>query len=87
MGIISSPLGSLFEGMPEISVANYFDLGANPFSDNGGVEKTYTVGDTLSWQKGRHSLKFGEEYKHHDLNETSISIPAARFSSSGFDPL
>ena len=65
---ITSPLGNLFAGMPEISVANYFDLGANPFSDNGGVEKTYTVGDTLSWQKGRHSLKFGAEYKHHDLN-------------------
>ena len=66
---ISSPLGNLFPGMPEISVANYFDLGANPFSDNSGIEKTYTVGDTLSWQKGRHSLKFGVEYKHHNLNE------------------
>jgi len=65
---ITSPLGNLFGGMPEISVANYFDVGANPFSDNGGVEKTYSLGDTLSWQKGRHNLKFGMEYKHHDLN-------------------
>jgi len=65
---ITSPLGNLFTGMPEISVANYFDIGANPFSDNGGVEKTYSVGDTLGWQKGRHSLKVGMEYKHHDLN-------------------
>lgn len=67
---ITSPLSNLFPGMPEISVANYFDLGASPFADNSGVEKTYTVGDTLSWQKGRHSFKFGVEYKHHDLNET-----------------
>ena len=65
---ISSPLSNLFAGMPEISVANYFDLGASPFSDNAGVEKTYTVGDTLSWQKGRHNVKVGIEYKHHDLN-------------------
>lgn len=65
---ISSPLGNLFSGMPEISVANYFDLGANPFSDNSAVEKTYTVGDTLSWQNGRHDLKFGAEYKHHGLS-------------------
>jgi hypothetical protein len=65
---ITSPLGNAFAGMPEISVANYFDVGANPFSDNGGIEKTYTVGDTLSWQKGRHRLRFGAEYKHHDLN-------------------
>ena len=69
-GNISSPLGNLFTGMPEISVANYFDLGASPFADNSGVEKTYSVGDTFSWQKGRHSLKLGMEYKHHDLNET-----------------
>ncbi len=67
---ITSPLSNLFPGMPEISVANYFDLGASPFADNSGVEKTYTVNDTLSWQKGRHSLKFGGEYKHHELNET-----------------
>jgi carboxypeptidase family protein/TonB-dependent receptor-like protein len=67
---ISSPLGNLFAGMPEISVANEFDLGASPFADNSGVEKTYSANDTLSWQKGRHSLKFGGEYKHHELNET-----------------
>jgi len=66
---ITSPLGNLFPGMPEIEVANYIDLGASPFSDNGGVEKTYSVADTLSWQKGKHNLKFGVEYKHHELNE------------------
>jgi hypothetical protein len=67
---ISSPLSNLFTGMPEISVANSLDLGASPFADNFGTEKTYSVGDTLSWQKGRHSLKFGTEYKHHSLDET-----------------
>jgi hypothetical protein len=66
---ISSPLSNLFAGMPEISVANYFDLGASPFADNGAVERTYTVGDTLSWQSGRHGLKFGAEYKRHTLDE------------------
>ena len=67
---IASPLSNLFLGMPEISVLNFFDLGASPFSDNSAAEPTYTVGDMLSWQKGRHSLKFGVEYKHHDLNES-----------------
>lgn len=65
---ISSPLGGLFPGMPEISVANYFDLGASPFSDAGGAQKTYSAGNTLSAQKDRHSLKFGMEYRYHDLN-------------------
>ncbi|MGB9431341.1 MAG: TonB-dependent receptor, partial [Candidatus Acidiferrum sp.] len=92
---IYSPLGNLFPGMPEISVANYFDVGANPFSDNSGIEKTYTIGDSLSWQKGRHSLKFGVEYKHHNLNEdfdlyTTGQIfflglmPSGPFAGNGF---
>lgn len=67
---VTSPLGNLFAGMPEMSVANYFDVGANPFSDNSAIEKTYSVGDTVSWQRGRHSVKFGGEYKHHSLNES-----------------
>ncbi|HUC42291.1 MAG TPA: carboxypeptidase-like regulatory domain-containing protein [Candidatus Micrarchaeaceae archaeon] len=66
---ITSPLGSLFPGMPEISVTNFFDLGASPFSDNSAQEPTYTVGDSVTLQKGKHSLKFGFEYKHHELTE------------------
>lgn len=66
---ITSPLSANFPGMPEISVLNGFDLGASPFSDNSAQEPTYTVGDSLSWQKGRHSIKIGGEYKHHELME------------------
>ena len=66
---ITSPLSAEFPGMPEISVTNYFDLGASPFADNSAKEPTFTVGDTLSWEKGRHSIKIGVEYKHHELTE------------------
>ena len=62
---ISSPLRSLFPGMPTISVANYFDIGASPFSDNDAAVTTYTFGDTLAWRKGKHSFKFGGELKYH----------------------
>lgn len=93
---IASPLGGLFPGMPEISVANYIDLGANPFSDNAGIEKTYTAGDTLSWHKGMHSLKFGAEYKHHELGLNfnlytrgqifflGLAPPPSPFAGNGF---
>src|SRR5271167_1102663 len=67
---IASPLSAQFPGMPEISVANYFDVGASPFADNTAKEGTYTVADTISWQKGKHSLKFGVDYKHDDLKES-----------------
>jgi hypothetical protein len=83
---ISSPLSNLFTGMPEISVANLFDLGASPFADNGAVERTYTVGDTLSWQKGRHGLKFGAEYKRHTLDEEFNLYTRGQMFFLGFSP-
>jgi Carboxypeptidase regulatory-like domain/TonB-dependent Receptor Plug Domain len=93
---ISSPLGGLFPGMPEISAANYFDLGSNPFSDNNADEKTYTALDTVSWQKGKHSMKFGVEYKHHGLTVDfnlytrgqifflGLAPPPSPFAGNGF---
>jgi hypothetical protein len=83
---ISSPLSNLFAGMPEISLANLFDLGASPFADNSAVERTYTVGDTLSWQKGRHGLKFGAEYKRHTLDETFNLYTRGQMFFLGFSP-
>ena len=62
---ISSPLGSLFPGMPTISVANFFDLGSSPFADNDAQVYTYTVGDTFTWKKGNHTMKMGAEFKYH----------------------
>jgi hypothetical protein len=64
VGIVS-PLSSLFPGMPTISVSNFFDVGASPFADNDAQVKTYTVGDTFTWRKGRHTFKMGGEYKYH----------------------
>ena len=84
---IASPLSNLFPGMPEISVANFFDLGASPFADNSASEPTYTVADMLSWQKGKHSFKFGVEYKHHDLSESFNLYTRGQIFFLGFDPL
>ena len=81
---IASPLSNLFPGMPEISVSNYFDLGASPFADNRASEGNYTVGDTLAWVKGRHSLKFGVEYKHHDVGLTFNAYTRGQMFFLGF---
>jgi hypothetical protein len=67
VGIVS-PLASLFPGMPTISVSNFFDVGASPFSDNDAKVDTWTVGDTVTWIRGKHTLKFGGEFKYHAVD-------------------
>lgn len=81
---IASPLSNLFPGMPEISVSNYFDLGASPFSDNRAAEGDYTAGDTLEWVKGRHTFKFGAEYKHHEVSEVFNAYTRGQMFFLGF---
>jgi hypothetical protein len=65
---ITSPLSSLFPGMPTISVSNFFDVGSSPFADNDAQVWTYTLGDTVTWRKGRHTIKMGAEYKYHAVD-------------------
>ncbi len=63
---ITNPLG--FAGAPTISVTNGIDLNASPLASNFSQNKTYTFGDTLTWTKGKHTLKFGGEYKRQFIN-------------------
>jgi len=63
---ISNPLG--FTGAPTITVTNAIDLNASPLASNFSQNKTYTFGDTLTWTKGKHTLKFGGEYKRQLIN-------------------
>jgi len=51
-------------GLPQINVAGgALNFGGPAAQPSGRGDTTYVVGDTLSWLKGRHSLKFGGEYR------------------------
>lgn len=65
---ISSPLNSLFPGLPTITVSNFFDIGSSPFADNDSNVQTYTLADTVTWMRGRHTLKFGAAFKRNQVN-------------------
>jgi hypothetical protein len=65
---ITSPLSTLFPGMPTISVSNFFDVGSSPFADNDAQVWTLTAGDTVTWRKGRHTIKAGAEFKRHAVD-------------------
>jgi hypothetical protein len=57
-------------GLPQISVQGVgLNFGGPNGFPQGREDTTYVVSDTLSWSKGRHSLKFGGEYRRfHNVN-------------------
>ncbi|MFB3815741.1 MAG: TonB-dependent receptor domain-containing protein [Terriglobales bacterium] len=62
---MQSPLSAQFPGMPTVSFYNMMDVGTSPLSDQSSTNRSFTVGDMLTWIQGKHTLKIGGEYKHH----------------------
>ena len=71
---ISSPLSSLFPGMPTILFANLFTLGPSPLATNYAATNTYSASDMMTWTKGRHTFKFGGEYKRQALDAPYFDV-------------
>ncbi|SPF48905.1 Cna protein B-type domain, TonB-dependent Receptor Plug Domain protein [Candidatus Sulfotelmatobacter kueseliae] len=71
---IASPLSTLFPGMPTMSFTNMFTLGPSPLASNYAATNTYSGGDMMTWIKGRHTLKFGGEYKRQELDAPYFDV-------------
>jgi hypothetical protein len=65
---ISNPLGNLFAGMPTLSFANMMDIGSSPLADNSAAVVTYHASDVMTWTHGRHTVKFGADYRRQEVD-------------------
>ena len=65
---ITQPLSSLYPGAPTIDIQNMMSLGPSPLADQMSQNKTFTASDMLTWSLGRHTVKFGGDFKHHEVN-------------------
>jgi Carboxypeptidase regulatory-like domain/TonB dependent receptor len=50
-------------GLPQISVAGGLNFGGPSINPSGRADTTYIVADSFSYQRGKHSLKGGGEYR------------------------
>ena len=71
---ISSPLSNLFPGMPTLDFLNMLTLGPSPLATNYAATNTYSASDMMTWIKGRHTLKFGGEYKRQALDAPYFDV-------------
>jgi hypothetical protein len=68
-------------GLPQISVTGAFSLGGINGFPQGRGDYTAVASDTLSWVKGKHSLKFGGEYRRIDNNNFAYTPGTFTFPS------
>lgn len=71
---ISSPLSSEFPGMPTMSFTNMFTLGPSPLGINYSETDTYSASDMMTWTKGKHTIRFGAEYKRQEVDAPYFDV-------------
>ena len=77
-------------GLPEIDFGGTFDnLGSSGFSiPRGRTSQSFQILDNFTWLKGRHTVKFGGEYRRAAISSFNDNLERGVFSfgsgSSGF---
>ena len=71
-GINFNPqLGTPFTaGFPQVVVQDYVTLSRNQLGDN--IDNGIRVDDSVSWQKGRNSFKFGGDYRYQQYSPIAL---------------
>ncbi len=78
-----SDLGAIYPGvivpqLPNINVTGYFNLGStDSFSEHPNI---YSVGDTMRWFRGKHSVSFGGEFERTEQFNRGSSANQGTFS-------
>jgi hypothetical protein len=90
LGTPTSPfnLGTGKLGLPEIDFGGVFEnLGASGFSiPRGRVSQSFQVLDNFTWIHGRHTFKFGGEYRRAVIDSFNDNLERGLFSFGTADP-
>jgi len=81
-------LGSGKLGLPEIDFAGIFEnLGASGFSiPRGRTSQSFQILDNLTWLKGRHTIKFGGEFRRASIDSFNDNLERGIFAYFPEDP-
>src|SRR3954468_9950343 len=70
-------------GLTNIDVAGFTSLGDSQYLPEHVFENIYQVADTLTWIRGRHSLKLGVDFRRQQRNFFQLSNPRGFFNFEG----
>jgi hypothetical protein len=70
-------------GLTNIDIAGFTPLGDSMFLPEHVFENIFQVADTLTWIRGRHSLKFGIDFRRQQRNFYQVTAPRGFFDFGG----
>jgi hypothetical protein len=83
LGIPGVPYGPLNGGLPEFDYSGYTGVGDHSDLPTVETQRTFEVSDTMTWVKGRHTVKFGADVLPELI---TISQPNAARGDFGYGP-
>jgi hypothetical protein len=70
-------------GLTNIDIAGFTSLGDSQWLPEHVFENIFQIADTMTWVKGRHSLKFGVDFRRQQRNFFQLSNPRGYFVFGG----
>jgi hypothetical protein len=83
VGIPNANHGGNSSGLTKIQIAGYQQLGDSLWVPETIVENVYQLADTMSWTHGKHSLKFGADFRRQQRNFFQQTAPSGRLIFNG----
>jgi hypothetical protein len=70
-------------GLATINISNYSNLGNSGWIPELSADNTYQIADSLSWVKGKHTIKLGVDYRKYQRNFYQSQAAFGQFQFSG----
>lgn len=70
-------------GLTNIDISGFTSLGDSEFLPEHAYENIFQVADTVTWIRGRHSLKFGIDFRRQQRNFYQVTAPRGFFDFGG----
>ena len=83
VGIPNADHGGNSSGLTKINISGYQQLGDSLWVPETIAENVYQLADTLSWTHGKHSLKFGADFRRQQRNFFQQTAPSGLLNFSG----
>ena len=84
LGIPNANRGDLTSsGLTTFDISSFTGLGDSLWTPESAVENIFQIADALSWVRGKHSLKFGIDFRRQQRNFFQVTAPRGRYDFNG----